>query len=468
MTGLEAAIEPCVSRLGNQYQRPIRKDRQVLLCVVVSYPTPITKMTDDDWATAAAVKDSSIEYLQRWLGDNLKTVIAHVDEGHYHLHAYAYDSAFRSELHPGYAAIKALGKNPGKAGTEAYNVAAKAKQAEFYDQVGAPLGFPRYSENRRGRVDRKTAKMISNLQSNIEQLRALEAENTALIAAAAAELAQSAVAKADADRKSQIAIQAANVAAAEKTRLATELAMTTEDRNNILTGGDDLIAQLKTEKAKAAAADRAREAAEERALTLEQDLNKERIHRQSAEAQRGSQSVATGREHDAAVRIHGQLTQTQEELTTLQRDHIKLLEAHESDQVTIAELRAIIERLTGGSGGSAVVPKSPAPPKNINVGPSTPLRPVGVNDGGNIASTALRSDQRPAQTQPNRQSPTGAPPKPQRIGVAGAIDVAKASQAQHQPGQQQPGQLKTAAGVEDLVVGAKTSIRPPDRPPEQR
>ena len=424
---LDKAKETIPSRTGRPIERSIRADRQVLLSVVASYPTAIASMTDQDWASAESWREANVKYLQHWLGDDLKTIVAHVDEDQYHLHAYAYDRSFRRELHPGHAAQNAAPKDVKGARSRAFKTAMSKLLDDYHHHVGRHFDMARIGpDGGRPRTDYRTAKMVAGLRGERDELQSTTETLSAQLVAADHARKQAEVEKVAIAAKAADAARIAEAAAAEKARLAAELAMTTEDRDNILAGGDDLILQLKTAKSGRAAAEQARDVAEARITELEQTLNGERIRRQTAESQRGTNAADTEHERQVASRIHTQLTKTQDDLAKLQRDHNHLLRLREDDQVTIAELRAIIEKLKGTGGGGAVLPKAvPATTTPIDAGsrPSTPW----------------------------------APPKPQRIGIAGAVEVAKTIAAPPAPGK-----LAVAPGVKEQVQGPRTAIRLPE------
>ena len=87
---VEAGYVEATLKDGTVARRGIRKDRHTLLTAVASYPLLTAQVADD----AAAREDYErwVELNVRWLkdtfGDQLVSVIEHVDEEHPHIHAF--------------------------------------------------------------------------------------------------------------------------------------------------------------------------------------------------------------------------------------------------------------------------------------------------------------------------------------------------------------------------------------------
>lgn len=147
----DAAAETCRVTLENGRQRRIRKDQNTLASIVLSYPAVLAD------ADPAHVKDwerHAVAWLQAEYGDQLVTVVRHVDEKHPHLHAYALPAGPEmraASLHPGYqakAAALAQGED-NKGGDRAYKAAMRQWQDRYWEQVGLPCGLARIGPGRR-------------------------------------------------------------------------------------------------------------------------------------------------------------------------------------------------------------------------------------------------------------------------------------------------------------------------------
>lgn len=72
-------------------ERKLRKDANVLMCVIASFPRVGAKRGDpdfDEWM------DQTIKHFKKKHGDQVKAVIAHFDESHPHLHIYVVPNNF--------------------------------------------------------------------------------------------------------------------------------------------------------------------------------------------------------------------------------------------------------------------------------------------------------------------------------------------------------------------------------------
>lgn len=155
--------------------RKVRKDAPLLLAGVIS----ISAESDLDFKKFLSL---SLAFLKRNYGQNLMSVVLHLDEGHPcahpHLHFYAIPSNKNgrfsmAEIHPG---IRARNECVGKGYSQkanAYKKAMRAYQDLFYDQVGFKLGLTRLGP----RVQRLTRKEWKAQQA---QAQALSAKHSAL------------------------------------------------------------------------------------------------------------------------------------------------------------------------------------------------------------------------------------------------------------------------------------------------
>jgi hypothetical protein len=146
--------------------RRIRQDQLTLLTVVASHPARMAEVQRNPMLAGevAAWERGVIAWLREQWGDDLATVVRHVDEAHAHAHVHAYilpsDAGMRARhLHPGVAAkenAKAVANAGGAdakaantAGDVAYRAAMRALQDGFFRAVGIPCGLARLGPARR-------------------------------------------------------------------------------------------------------------------------------------------------------------------------------------------------------------------------------------------------------------------------------------------------------------------------------
>ncbi|WP_159996818.1 hypothetical protein [Roseomonas sp. 18066] len=243
--------------------RKIRQDQLTLMTVVASHPATMAEVRDSPEIAAevAAWEQRVLAWLRGQWGDNLASVIRHVDEKHAHLHAYVLprDADMRARrLHPGVAAKEntksaalaegAEAKAANAAGDHAYRRAMRAMQDGFWRSVGIPCALARIGPARRrltraewhaekagvaaaaeaqraaeaARADAEAARQAAAMVTGAANAKKAAAESLQVRASAAAERAQAAIrtareqaikAKAAAD-----AAEAAQAKAEQRTR----------------------------------------------------------------------------------------------------------------------------------------------------------------------------------------------------------------------------------------------------------
>ena len=147
LEGLEAACDEWANSLKDARGHAVRKDALCLLAGVVSAPKDIAP---EAWE---AFQKDSLEWLKAKYGAALRTVIAHHDESHPHLHFYCvpeHGKRFES-VHQGRAASAEVAAAGGVKGlqNQAYKAAMRAYQDAFYDAVGIAHGFTRIGPAKR-------------------------------------------------------------------------------------------------------------------------------------------------------------------------------------------------------------------------------------------------------------------------------------------------------------------------------
>lgn len=148
----DAAADAATTTLASGKQRRIRQDQNTLFSVVVSFPPELVTTEDPD--AVADWEKRAVAWLQREFGDQLLTVVRHVDENAPHLHAYGQGEGpdmRAASLHPGYRAkadALAAGED-NKGGDRAYQAAMREWQDRYWEQVAGPSGMARLGPGRR-------------------------------------------------------------------------------------------------------------------------------------------------------------------------------------------------------------------------------------------------------------------------------------------------------------------------------
>jgi len=145
--------------------RKLRQDHKTLHTVIASHPYTMDEIRADP-AKRAEVETwekRTIDWLRSQYGDDLKSVVRHEDESHYHIHAYIVpdaDTEMRAlRHHPGVTAKRAAmtegppagedSKALSKRGDSAYKGAMRAWQDSYHAVVGIPCGLARLGPRRR-------------------------------------------------------------------------------------------------------------------------------------------------------------------------------------------------------------------------------------------------------------------------------------------------------------------------------
>ncbi len=198
--------------------RKIRLDQKTLHSVVASHPYTVEEVRGDK-TKLLEVREwerLTIKWLRDQYGPALKSVIRHIDEKQWHIHAYVVPSSDPElkamNFHPGTIAkraVKAGGRRDGEDGKalnkrsdHAYKSAMREWQDSYHDAVAAPCGLTRLGPARR-RLTREEWKaeqaQAGALRNAIERAGAVEKQGQAYIdrtEAAASEIMADASAKA--------------------------------------------------------------------------------------------------------------------------------------------------------------------------------------------------------------------------------------------------------------------------------
>lgn len=134
--------------------RKIRKDAQIILAGVASYPTPTVDLSYSTRGFKTWLKLTH-EFLKEKYGAQYKSLVLHLDEPFPHVHFYVVpdldDSVLSiSSVHEGVKAREELPKgSSAKEKMRAYKTAMRCFQDEYFTKVGAQCGLTRDGPRRR-------------------------------------------------------------------------------------------------------------------------------------------------------------------------------------------------------------------------------------------------------------------------------------------------------------------------------
>ncbi|WP_412064673.1 plasmid recombination protein [Rhizobium sp. SYY.PMSO] len=174
--------------------RKIRKDQKTLHTVVASHPYTMAEVRDEleKRREAEEWEKRTVDWLRSQYGVDLKSVVRHEDESHFHLHAYIVptDDPEMKALrhHPGTTAKRAMmaagpaegedAKALHKRADAAYKQSMRAWQDSYYESVGIPCGLARLGPKRR-RLTRaewqREQVQAKALQKTVQQAKKLKA-----------------------------------------------------------------------------------------------------------------------------------------------------------------------------------------------------------------------------------------------------------------------------------------------------
>lgn len=134
--------------------RKLRKDAQIFLGGVVSYPVPIAELHPNDESLNYWL-ELNYKFLKNKYGNRLKSIIAHTDEPFFHLHFYVVPDVDVNgrmnidQVHDGILARSMVGSQKAKNKMRAYQKAMRSLQDDYYESVGLPCGLTRAGANKR-------------------------------------------------------------------------------------------------------------------------------------------------------------------------------------------------------------------------------------------------------------------------------------------------------------------------------
>lgn len=236
-----AAASAMVTVKGGK-TRKLRSDQKTLHTIVASHPLRMDEIRadPDKRREAEAWEKLTVEWLQHQYGDDLKSVIRHEDESHFHIHAYVLpisDPELKAQkYHPGATVKRSVvdaGTTEGedqkalmKRANAAYTQAMREWQDSYFEAVAVPCGLTRLGPQRR-RLSRdewqREQVQAKALHQVVQRARKVKADGEAYISrkkADAAKIATDAVRVQEAARK----VAAAAMAAQDRARYEREQA----------------------------------------------------------------------------------------------------------------------------------------------------------------------------------------------------------------------------------------------------
>lgn len=247
----DSAVASASVEVKGGKSRKIRQDQKTLHTIVASHPFTMDEIRTDPSKRREAEQWElrTVAWLRDQYGDDLKSVIRHEDESHYHLHAYVVpisDPEMKAaKFHPGVTAKRmimtsgpAAGEDQkalGKRADAEYKAAMRQWQDSYHEAVAVPSGLTRLGPQRR-RLSRdewqREQVQAKSLQKVVQRAKAVKASGEAYIGRTKTDAAK-------------IAADAAH--AQEAARKAAAAALAVQDR-----------ARQEQEQAQAAMADAAR------------------------------------------------------------------------------------------------------------------------------------------------------------------------------------------------------------------
>lgn len=227
----DSAVASATVAVKGGKTRKLRSDQKTLHTIVASHPFTMHEIRSDPdkRREAEAWERRTIAWLQDQYGDDLKSVIRHEDESHFHIHAYVVpisDPELKAQkYHPGATVKRAVmdaGPTEGedqkalmKRANAAYTATMRAWQDSYHEAVAVPSGLTRLGPQRR-RLSRdewqREQVQAKALQKVVQRARQVKKDAETFIdrtKANAANIAADAARETDAARKATAAAMAA-------------------------------------------------------------------------------------------------------------------------------------------------------------------------------------------------------------------------------------------------------------------
>ncbi|WQO64674.1 hypothetical protein U8C40_16285 [Sinorhizobium medicae] len=230
----DAAVSSAYVEVKGGKNRRIRQDQKTLHTVIASHPLTMNEIRadPDKRHEAEQWERQTVAWLRDQYGGDLKSVIRHEDESHYHLHAYVVplsDPELKAaRFHPGASAKReAMAAGPadgedqkalGKRADAAYKAAMRAWQDSYHQAVAVPCGLTRLGPQRR-RLSRdewqREQVQAKSLQKVVQRARQVKVSGEEFISRTKTDAAK---VRADAERAQQAAREAVAAAQAVQDR----------------------------------------------------------------------------------------------------------------------------------------------------------------------------------------------------------------------------------------------------------
>lgn len=180
--------------------KAIRKDQNTLATIIISHPLTVEECKRDPALQADVTlwERRSVAWLKSRYGNELTSVILHMDESHPHLHAYLVpsdDQMRAAKFHPGHAAKNAVRAAGPASGEDEKTLAKRADRAyvqamrewldDFHLTVATPCGLTRLGPGKRrlSRAEWQREKTQAQaLKTTLERARKVKEEGQEYIA----------------------------------------------------------------------------------------------------------------------------------------------------------------------------------------------------------------------------------------------------------------------------------------------
>lgn len=324
----DAAAATATITVKGGHVRKVAKDKKTLHTVVASHPFTMDEIRTDPAKQKEAEEweKRTIAWLRSQYGDDLKSVIRHEDESHFHLHAYVVpvDEPGMSALkyHPGTMAKREImdrgvadgedAKALSKRADAEYKKAMRQWQDSYHEAVAVPCGLTRLGPQRRRltREEWQREKVQAKaLQKTVERARKVKASGDDFVTRTKTE-AEAIRAAAARDKEIAEEAKAAATAAREQAEKAQEEAKEAASRAERYSGISGRLRAMWDALGESKLATKIRQefAAEiERvqafAKTIQERLKAEEKRRHEAERKAHEAAQDAERARDAALRM---------------------------------------------------------------------------------------------------------------------------------------------------------------------
>lgn len=161
--------------------RKLRKDAQIILAGVASYPVPIAELHPNDEGLNQWLQ-LNYKFLRKKYGNKIESIVAHTDERFFHIHFYIIpelDDAGRmniGQVHDGILARDLVGGKQAKEKMRAYKNAMRALQDDYFESVGKLCGLTREGANKRRlsrsawKVEQAAAERLASSLKTVDEI----------------------------------------------------------------------------------------------------------------------------------------------------------------------------------------------------------------------------------------------------------------------------------------------------------